>query len=131
MHFDSFERRGGLVELVPLVCVPSNEFRDTGYDFRTQRDLIRFKQPMFRGVGPEDYQLARMPDLEIRLDKLVPSDTTYRIAYRMNEDKIIELRVSFEAGGTYTVVVDPFSGRQESTPSAFQLCRVNPIGGQQ
>ena len=65
-------------------------------EFRAHRDMIRLRMPLFRGTGPTDHKLSPMADLHVDLDQIVPVGTKYRLSYRMNKNKTVELTVMFD-----------------------------------
>jgi hypothetical protein len=97
---------GEYVPIVPLTCEPSDEFTRVETGFQLQRPAIKLTLPLFRGVGPHDHHLVPMQDLVFQLDRVIPSQSPYRLFYRMTYNKILEIRAVFEGGKGAPVQVD-------------------------
>jgi molecular chaperone DnaK (HSP70) len=87
------------VPLVPLTCVPSEQFTSVDKEFTTPRHLLRLRVPLFRGVGPHDHQLSPMGDLVLEFDEVVEGMTPYSFEYRMTPNKTLELRALLRPTG--------------------------------
>jgi len=115
--------------IVPLECEPSEKFSKIEGNFQLHRPTIRLKLPLFRGVSSNDQQLSPMRDLEIPIRKVLEEGTSYKIYYRMTENKTILLKVIFEGpeGPIEEIAdIDLFDDRTELKPK-FQLCKVNQV----
>lgn len=84
------------IPLVPNDCGPAEEFVKVEHEFRTVRDTITLRLPIFRGTGSRDPQLSPMRDCIIHLRQLIKRDTSYFVFYRITKDKTIHLKVRFD-----------------------------------
>jgi hypothetical protein len=120
---------GEYVPIVPLICEPSSDFKRVETGFQLQRPAIKLTLPLFRGVGPHDHHLVPMQDLVFQLDRVIPSQSPYRLFYRMTLNKTLEIRAVFEDGKGAPVQVDSeVEIHQEGKikgPSKVPLARIN------
>jgi molecular chaperone DnaK len=113
------------IELVPLTCESSKEFIEIKEEFKFKRPAIKLKLPLYRGVSVQDHQLSPMRDHQISLDQVVEEGTSYKIFYRMTENKIIELKVVCNA--IEKIVKLDLSNERSDDRSDLPLCHVNQI----
>lgn len=117
------------IEIVPLTCEPSDQYRKVNKVFKLVRPAIRVHFPLFRGVSAADHQLVSIRDIEIDLDKILDENTKYEVHYRMTVNKTIELKFVFlsdseriEKTAFLDVEIGDMSDRAD-----IRLCEINKL----
>jgi molecular chaperone DnaK len=87
---------GLYVSIVPLTAEPSGEFTHVNNLFRVPRATVNLRLPLFRGVGPMDHNLMPIQDLILPLPYVVQAGCVYELAYRVTENKTVQLRAHFK-----------------------------------
>lgn len=117
------------VTIVPLECVPSEQFRTVDHQFKTSRPTVTLRLPLFRGVNSADHHLSPMQDVELKLPHVLDTGVDYSLEYRMTPDKTIQLRATFrppsEAAITLEAKVDIESAVHQSSVLKTPLSQVN------
>jgi hypothetical protein len=90
---------GLYVSIVPLTAEPSGEFTHVNNLFRVPRATVNLRLPLFRGVGPMDHNLMPIQDLILPLPYVVQAGCVYELAYRVTENKTVQLRAQFKPEG--------------------------------
>lgn len=117
-------------ELVPVEAEPSTSFVPIDRIFRTGRDLIRLRLPLFRGANPTDHQLTGMRDVVFDLQRVVQADCPYTLAYRLSSNKTVELQAAFDSPGARMVSTAHITlGVDDVDAEAFPICNVNRTRG--
>lgn len=119
----------GYLMLVPLTAEPKEEYVRVETEFKTERPVVRLRLPLFRGVSVRDHQLSPMRDLEILLNQVLEKNTTYRINYRLSENKTAEIKVVFDCKDAPLEVFAELDLFDENTGdrTTLGLCEVNSV----
>jgi len=94
------------VPIVPLTAEPSELFQTVEQTFVVPRPAVNLRLPLFRGAGPMDHNLMAMQDLVLPLDHVVEEGRRYSLAYRVTQDKTVQLRAEFNSVGSESFVVN-------------------------
>jgi molecular chaperone DnaK len=94
------------VPIVPLTAEPSEHFQTVDQTFVVPRPAVNLRLPLFRGAGPMDHNLMAMQDLVLPLEQVVEEGRRYSLAYRVTEDKTVELRAEFNSVDNESFVVN-------------------------
>ena len=78
-----------------MTCSETDGFQAVPRKFKTPRDIMRLKLPLFRGTSPHDHQISPMREIEFPLDAVISEGTPYNLLYAMTRNKTIELKVVF------------------------------------
>lgn len=94
------------IPIVPLTAEPSNQFEVVDHRFVVPRQTVNLRLPLFRGTGPMDHSLMAMQDLVLPLPHVVEEGTPYALAYRVTENKTVQLRAEFVSNDTQPFFVN-------------------------
>jgi molecular chaperone DnaK (HSP70) len=120
------EHSSTYIPVVPLTAEPSDEFVPVNHRFKTHRQSVTLRIPLFRGGGPSDHNIAPMGQLRLMLPKVLDQGTPYSILYRLTQDKTIQLKVRFDTSPVIERIGQfDFSARERRDNASSQLVQVN------
>jgi molecular chaperone DnaK len=94
------------VSIVPLTAGPSEHFQTVDHTFIVPRPAVNLRLPLFRGAGPLDHNLIAMQDLVLPLPQVVEEGRLYSLAYKVTENKTVQLRAEFASEGSESFFVN-------------------------
>ncbi len=94
------------ITVVPLTAEPSSQFELVPHQFVVPRATVNLHLPLFRGAGPMDHSLMAMQDLVLPLRHVVEEGTQYSLAYRVTENKTVQLQAKFRSDGAESLPID-------------------------
>jgi hypothetical protein len=100
------EATASYVPVVPLTAEPSEHFQAVDYRFLVLRPAVNLRLPLFRGAGAMDHNLMAMQDLVLPLPYVVEEGRRYSLAYRVTQNKTVQLRAEFKSDGGEPFIVN-------------------------
>lgn len=96
---------GSYIPVVPLTAQPSSDYEIVDHEFGVPRPTVNLHLPLFRGADPLDHNLMAMQNLILPLPHVIQEGSHYSLAYRVTENKTVQLRAEFrlESGESFFV----------------------------